>query len=231
VRGVKNPGIPEFDRLGVSAGLYFGVPFRTRFWKSWQSKPLRVDPDGRVVVVSEPDEVTTRQTASNPHVLVVHHDDPVNKFAYSMVVKQPWWLGPPLKRPPMVPRETAFRPVTSFVIALVDLKNGMQSKPGTFVRRGHDYRIDCRAGVQAAFGFTASPTQVEAIEADLRRREQEWATRRMVARTMDRARQTIESTLRKWGEGTPALDIADIDPRGVIGGSGLGARLGSTPEM
>ena len=230
-RGAKVAGIPEFDRLGVSAGLYFGVPFRTRFWRDWQSQPTRLDPEGRVVLVSEPDEVTASQTARSPHVLVVHHDDPVNKFAYSMVVKQPWWLGPPLQRPPMVPRETAFRPITSFVIGLVDLKNGMQSKPGTFVRRGHDYRIDCRSGVQAAFGFTASPSQVDAIEAELRRREQEWATRRMVARTLDRARRTIESTLHSWGQSAPALDIADIDPRGVIGSSGLGSRLGGTPEL
>ena len=113
-----------------------------------------------------------------------------------------------------MPRETKFRPITSFVLATIDLLNGMQSKPGTFVRRGHDYRIDLRAGSQQAFGLTCTPTQAEAIEVALRERETEWATRRMVARKIDTARRAIQRQLAEWG--SPSLDLADLDPEAIM---------------
>ena len=145
--------------------------------------------------------------------MVVHHDDPVNKYAYSMVLQPPPWMGPPPTRPPMVPRETRFRPISSFVIATIDLKNGMQSKPGTFVRRGHDYRIEARLALQRSYGLSCNDVQAIAIEEALRERETEWAARRMIARKMDRARRSIQSTLEKWG--SPQIDVADIDPGAV----------------
>ncbi len=85
------------------------------------------------------------------------------------------------------------------MLATIDLLNGMQSKPGTFVRRGHDYRIDLREGAQQAFGLTCTAEQAEAIEVALREREQEWATRRMVARKIDTARRAIQRQLAEWG--------------------------------
>jgi hypothetical protein len=109
-----------------------------------------------------------------------------------------------------VPRETKFRPITTFVLATVDLFNGMQSKPGTFVRRGHDYRIDIVEGLRQSFGLTCSPEQAESVELALRNRETEWATRRMVARKLDKARKSIERQLADWGSST--LEIADLDP-------------------
>ena len=155
--------------------------------------------------------------------MVVHHDDPVNKYGFEMVVRAPWWMGPPLTRPPLVPREAKFRPITSFVLATVDLLNGMQSRPGTFVRRGHDYRIDIREGLERAFGLKSSPEQAEGIEAALREREQEWAMRRMIARKLDRARRSIERQLAEWG--TPSSEIADLDPTGARAEGPLG-RIG-----
>ena len=149
------------------------------------------------------------------HLMVVHHDDPVNKYSYEMVLQPPWWLGPPSTRPPLVPRETKFRPITSFVLATIDLLNGMQSKPGTFVRRGHDYRIDLREGAQQAFGLTCTAEQADAIEHVLREREQEWATRRMVARKIDSARRAIQRQLAEWG--SPSIDLADLDPEAIAG--------------
>jgi len=62
----------------------------------------------------------------------------------------------------LVPRESKFRPITSFVLATVDLFNGMQSRPGTFVRRGHDYRIDLRLGIERAYGRAVGSTQLMA---------------------------------------------------------------------
>jgi hypothetical protein len=141
---------------------------------------------------------------------VIHHDDPVNKYGYEVVLQEPWWMGPPASRPPLVPRETKFRPFTTFVLSTIDLFNGMQSKPGTFVRRAHDYRIEIVTGLIRAFGLRASAQQEAAVEAALRTREQEWATRRMIARKLDKARRAIEKQLTEWGS-TP-VEIADLDP-------------------
>ena len=47
----------------------------------------------------------------------------------------------------------------------------------------------------------------------MREREQEWATRRMVARKIDSARRAIQKQLAEWG--APAIDIADLDPEAV----------------
>lgn len=203
------------DELGVDGGLYLGVPFRSRLWNAWRHAPHAVDPQHRLLLVSQPDEAPDLIPGRMRHLMVVHHDDPVNKYSYEMVLQPPWWLGPPATRPPLVPRETKFRPITSFVLATIDLLNGMQSRPGTFVRRGHDYRIDLRTGAQKAFGLTCTPEQADAIELALREREREWATRRMVARKIDTARRAIQRQLAEWG--SPSIDLADLDPDAIAG--------------
>jgi hypothetical protein len=141
------------------------------------------------------------------HVQVIHDDDPINKFDYASVVRAPWWMGPPETRPPMVPRETVFRPVITFIISLIDLKNGMNSKPGLFVRVGHDYRIELCEAVQRAYGLPATPEQAERIEAALRDREREWATRRMIANRFARARDSVRAQLTRWGQAADAVDL------------------------
>ena len=217
------PYLPELDELAVAGGMYLGVPFRTQMWTAWRTDPAPVDPHGRLVLVSQPDEAPPLEAGRSRHLMVVHHDDPVNKYGFRMVLQPPWWMGPPTTRPPLVPREVKFRPITTFVLATVDLFNGMQSKPGTFVRRGHDYRIDIRMGLQQAFGLACTDEQAEAIETALRTREQQWATRRMVARKVDSARRAIQRQLAEWG--SPSFDLADIDPEA---GETMGAlqRLG-----
>jgi uncharacterized membrane protein len=221
------PYLPALDDLGVSGGVYYGVPFRTRLWNAWREDARAVDPKGRLLLVSQPDEASDPEPGEVRHVMVVHHDDPVNKYGFRMVFQPPWWMGPPTTRPPLVPRETKFRPITTFVLATVDLLNGMQSKPGTFERRGHDYRIDIRESLQKAFGLWCSGEQAEAIEAALRKREQEWATRRMVARKLDKARRSIERQLAEWG--TP-LEMADLDPNADLNANG-GETLGALARL
>ena len=197
------------DDLGISGGLYLGVPFRSLAWRAWLTG--HVDPDERLLVVHEPAEAKPLAEGSMRHLAVIHHDDPTSKYGYAMVVQPPWWMGPPSTRPPLVPREVKFRPITTFTLATVDLLNGMQSRPGTFVRVGHDYRIDVRLGVQRAYGLDCTDEQAQAIELELRRREQQWATRRMVARKLGRARESIERQLAAWGQ--PVM--ADLDPAAV----------------
>ncbi|MCB0917598.1 MAG: alpha/beta-hydrolase family protein [Actinobacteria bacterium] len=201
-------GIHRLDTLDVEAGLYMGVPFRSKTWRAWRRNARSVDPGNRLVLVSRAEDIPHRP---GQHVMIVHDDDPVNKFGYRMLVKRPWYLGPPKSRPPMVPRETLFRPVVSFVIALVDLVNGMNMKPGDFRRVGHDYRIDIREALQETFVLEVSPEQAEAIEAALREREQEWAEKRLVYRAFDKAARNVVSTLNKWGKGNVSIDLPDAD--------------------
>ena len=64
------------DALGVSGGLYLGVPFRTRLWEQWRADPEAVDPRERLLLVSQPDEAAARPDGEMRHLMVVHHDDP-----------------------------------------------------------------------------------------------------------------------------------------------------------
>lgn len=190
-------GVPRFDELGLESGLYLGVPFRSALWKAWMRDAESLGRDGRLVDVADSRELDAE---GGRHVMINHHNDPINMFSYEMVVQRPWWFGAPDTRPPGVPRESLFRPVTSFVIALVDLLNGMNSKPGQFVRIAHDYRIDIGRGIEAAYNLPASEEQRERIEAALRSREHEWAERRLIARTGDKALRQLRETLNSWGQ-------------------------------
>ena len=89
------------------------------------------------------------------------------------------------------PAETIWRPVTTFVLTVIDLLNGMDFKPGEFVRKGHDYRMDSRGATAATFGLPCSDEQADAIDNALRIREQDWAARRLVARKFASARESV----------------------------------------
>jgi uncharacterized membrane protein len=199
-------GAPRFDELGLEAGLYLGVPFRSSLWKAWMHDRDAMSTGDRLVNVPKASDLPA---GSGRHVMINHHDDPINKFSYSMAVQRPWWFGPPQSRPPMVPRESLFRPVISFVVALVDLLNGMDSKPGHFVLRAHDYRFDMREAVEKAYDLPASSDQRTAIEAALRTRENEWAEMRLIARTGEKALGQLRDTLNAWGEDIVNLQIDD----------------------
>ena len=108
-----------------------------------------------------------------------------------------------------MPKETLFRPVVTFVINLVDLKNGMNSKPGEFVRLGHDYRIELADAVRHTYDLPATEEQVQRIEAALREREREWATRRMVANRFAHARSAVLGQLTKWGVDPSTVGLDD----------------------
>lgn len=199
-------GIARLDSLDVTAGLYLGVPFRSKVWRTWWRQAKAIDPANRMTLVSEPGQAPN---IPGMHLMVVHDDDPVNKFGYSMVVRRPWWFGAPTTRPPKVPREALFRPISSFVIALCDLLNAMNQKPGEFQRVGHDYRIDLRESLQKAYQLPCTPDQAKAIEKALREREQMWAEARLMAKTAARAASTIQTALNKWGRSAMSLDLLE----------------------
>ena len=196
----------ELSALGVESGLYLGTPFRAALRVRWLDDPASVDPAGILGEVSQAGDIADLP-ARVRHVQVIHRDDPVTMFDPWMVVRAPRWMGPPDTRPPGVPRETAYRPVISFIITLMDLKNGMNSKPGEFVRVGHDYRIELAEGVHRTYRLDATAEQLARIEDALRRREQEWATRRMVANRFARARDSVRAQLSRWGQDADSLTL------------------------
>ena len=226
---VAADGTARFDELGLERGLYLGTPFRTALWDRWFADPASVDPDGLLARVSQADEILGLPAAVR-HVQIIHNDDPINMFSYDAVVRAPWWMGPPDTRPPGVPRETPFRPITTFVITLIDLKNGMNSRPGLFQRLGHDYRIEFADAIRHTFDLPASPEQVERIEAALREREREWATRRMVANKFDFARSSVVGQLQKWGVDPTTVSFDDETTSKLARGdiSGLISKLGTS---
>ena len=200
-------GVPRFDAVGLESGLYLGVPFRSTLWKAWLRDSESMAAGGRLQNVSEAGEL---RAGSSRHIMINHHDDPINKFSYQMAVQRPWWFGPPATRPPRVPQETLFRPVISFVIALVDLLNGMDSKPGEFRLRAHDYRIDLREALEKAYNLPATAEQRDLIESALRRREQEWAEKRLIARTGEKALRQLRDTINSWGQDSVNLKLDEI---------------------
>ena len=233
----------QLDALGIDAGLYLGVPFFTGLWKDWRDEPSRVDPDGLLLQASSAREVpgaraelARRPSSVRPgrHVILVHHDDPVNLFDLGMLVRAPWWLGPPDTRPPKVPRETRFRPLVTFAATLVDVKNGMNSKPGHFTATGHDYRGDIVNALVHAYELPSDDALAARIDSALRQREREWAVRRLVAGRFDRARQSIQQTLTRWGDSVLPINLPDLpDIRTLLpsGASLPGAAvLGSRPR-
>jgi uncharacterized membrane protein len=199
-------GVPRFDAVGLDSGLYLGVPFRSELWKEWLRDAEAMSDTGRLLNVSEASEIPP---GDGRHVMINHHDDPINKFSYEMVVQRPWWFGPPETRPSKVPRETLFRPVISFVIALIDLLNGMDSKPGEFRLLGHDYRVDIAQALEKVYGLPVTVDQRDQIESALRRREHEWAEMRLIARTGERALRQLRDTINSWGQDTVNIQFDD----------------------
>jgi uncharacterized membrane protein len=198
-------GLPAFAATGVQAGVYLGMPFRSALWRKISHEGTVTGHRGIEVVAQAPE--ITRDGMR--HVVVNHHDDPIVKFDYSMVVQRPWWMGSPHSRPPKVPRETIFRPITSFILTGVDVLNGMNMKPGSFARIGHDYRIDMRETLEKAYDLPVSAQQADQIEVALRLREVEWAQKRLIAKTGEHALRTVRDTLNSWGQGTVNLELSD----------------------
>ncbi len=219
-------GTAAFDDLGLERGLYLGTPFRTKLWDRWFDDPAQVDPDAMLGRVSQADEIPSL-AASVRHVQVIHHDDPVNKFSYDSVIRAPWWMGEPRTRPPRVPKETRFRPLTTFILNLIDLKNAMNSRPGTFVRIGHDYRIELCDAIRHAYRLPATDDQSERIEAALRARERAWATRRMVANRFASAQASVRAQLQKWGVDPSTVSLGD-EPSALLARGHLPGMFPST---
>lgn len=215
----KHRTVEALDRDFVHSSIFLGTPSGTEFAKAWRLNPVKVDPAGKLIEVDSfgdyedlPDEVRERVR----HVLISHYDDPIPKFGTNILLRRPWWLGPADQRPPRVPKSTKWRPATTFVLTGVDLVNAMQVVPGTFGRRGHDYREDIARFVSVAYDLPVTARQLLMIERALRERELQWAQRRVVTEQVARAREALLREFKTWGVSTGSDSQADAVLRQVL---------------
>jgi uncharacterized membrane protein len=194
--------VEAMDRDFVHSSIFLGTPSATDFAKSWRLDPDRIDPKRIMIEVDNFGEYLAMDDAARArarHILISHFDDPIPKFGTNLLMRQPWWLGPESERPPRVPKSSSWRPGTTFVLTGVDLINAMEVIPGTFGRRGHDYREDIARFVSAAYDLPVTPEQLLAIERALRERELVWAQKRVVSEQVARAREAVKREVKSWG--------------------------------
>lgn len=211
--------VEAMDRDFVHSSIYLGTPSATEFAKAWRLNPAKVDPNGTMVEVDAfgdylglPEEQRTRTR----HVLISHYDDPIPKFGTNILLRRPWWLGPVDHRPPRVPKSTSWRPGVSFVLTGIDLINAMEVVPGTFGRRGHDYREDIARFVSVAYDLPVTAEQLLSIERALRERELEWAQKRVVTEQVARAREALLREFKSWGVSSGSDAQADAVLRQIL---------------
>ena len=195
-------GVAGLHRVGMDRALFLGTPAESKWAKQWRLDPEHTDPGGEVAEVASyaewlalPDDDRARRR----YVLLSHHEDPITRFEPALIVQEPGWLGPAESRPPGISHLACWYPLTTFVLTLVDVKNAMSVTPGIFFARGHDYRADLARMVSEAYGLPATDAELLAIERALRRREAEWAQRRLVAEQLRRAREAVQRQTKAWG--------------------------------
>lgn len=217
--------VEAMDRDFVHSGIYLGTPSGTEFAKSWRLNPAKIDPARKIIEVDDYGQyvdLNDEQRTGVRHVLISHNDDPIPKFGTNLILRRPWWLGPSDQRPPGIPKSASWRPGTTFVLTGIDLVNAMDVVPGTFGRRGHDYREDIARFVSVAYDLPVTPRQLLEIERALRERELEWAQARVVSEQIARAREALLREFKSWGVSSGSDSQADAVLRQVLGVSAPG---------
>lgn len=226
--------VAAMDRDFVHSSIFLGTPSGTEFAKGWRLNPAKVDPEGLMLEVDNYGEyldLPEERRSRVRHVLISHHDDPIPKFGTNLLLRQPWWLGPPEARPHGIPKSTTWRPGTTFVLTGIDLVNAMDVVPGTFGRRGHDYREDIARFVSAAYDLPVTAVQLLEIERALRERELEWAQARVVTEQIARAREALLREFKTWGVSSGSDSQADAVLRQVLAESGPAGPTGVAHEV
>jgi uncharacterized membrane protein len=196
-------GVEGLHRAGIERGLFLGTPAATKFRQRWLSHPEQMDPDSEIVEVASYEEylalpAEVRERAR--YFMLTHHNDAMPKFWFPIAVQAPDWMGPAETREPGIPKETHWRPYTTFVITLMDVKNAMNVVPGKFVANGHDYRADLARFTSLAYDLPVDSKRLARMEVALRRRELKWAETRLVDDQLSKAQAQISAQFAKWGD-------------------------------
>jgi uncharacterized membrane protein len=169
-RTLEGDGTTGLDAAGIQLALFAGTPSSSRWARRWRSGRSTNNGADTVVEVGSYDEWAALEPERRDvvrAVLLSHHDDPVTVFDR--------WL---LIRPPQADRiiseqqarPARFRPVTTFTLTALDLKNAMSGDNSAFTTIGHDYRGDLARFVSAAYRLPCDERMVDRIEAALRER-------------------------------------------------------------
>ncbi|MGB8020190.1 MAG: alpha/beta-hydrolase family protein [Candidatus Nanopelagicales bacterium] len=233
-------GTAGLHRVGIERGLFLGTPAATRFRQKWLSDPAAMDPDGEVVEVDSLKEfraLPAQVQARARYFLLTHHNDAMPKFWFPLAVQAPDWMGPAETREPGVPKETAWRPYTTFLITFIDVKNAMNVIPGQFVADGHDYRADLARFTSLAYDLPIDADRLEKMERVLRQRELDWAGRRLIGEQLAAAQAQVTEQLAKWGVPKDAVPSfvaprkpAETDPFAASPPNAEARPLGASPR-
>ncbi len=196
-------GVAGFEPYGIDRALFIGTPDESGWATQWRADPVATDPRGVVVEVDSFEEFQALPEARRDDariVLISHHEDPITKFGPELAIRRPEWLDPErAKRPPGIPPEMDWRPLTTFFVTVSDVINSMTVVPGQFGADGHDYREDLARFVSAAYDLPCTPEELARIESALRARELAIAESRLVAEQVGSAQQATSEKLARWG--------------------------------
>jgi uncharacterized membrane protein len=166
--------------LGIDRALWIGTPYGSG-WMHQVTGPARpdVDPD-LIATVNDFGQIEAMppdRRARLRYVMVSHDNDGVVKFGADLIASRPAWLSPERQTLELVPGASPrgisarlrWRPVTTFLQTLVDMKNAQI--PGAYRSWAHDYRPDLTRFVAEVFALPASEEQLRRVEKALEERE------------------------------------------------------------
>lgn len=221
----RGQGTSGPDGIGLDAALWIGTPASTVFRSElWGTRSVSEVPDigpGAFYLpraIRDWRAVPKERLADARFLMLQNGDDPVPKFATSLVWKRPAWLGPTSNRPPGSPQHTRWLPVVSFVTTFVDLQNALVPTPGVFQEGGHDYRQEIPEAVRSTFRLDISDEKMARVQNALRERELVWETRRRWAKAeaeptpkRAEAEAKVEEDVATWtGRAVGRVDVQGI---------------------
>jgi uncharacterized membrane protein len=169
------------EALGIDRALWIGTPASSAWYQELQ-EPHRLDVDRRrVAIVNDYEQFRALAGAARAdvrYVLLSHDNDGVTKFSPELLAGPPAWLGPdrpaieevPGRSPRGIPPSMRWRPVTTFLQLLVDMKNAQI--PGAYRAWAHDYRPDLPEFIRDVFDLDCSDEQLERVRAACEEREE-----------------------------------------------------------
>jgi uncharacterized membrane protein len=168
------------EALGIDRALWIGTPAASTWYQELQV-PGRIDVDRTsIAIVNDYEQYQALGDEARReirYVLLSHDNDGVTKFSPELLARRPAWLGPdrpiaqelPGRSPRGIPASMRWRPVTTFLQLLVDMKNAQI--PGAYRAWAHDYRPDLPDFVRDVFALKCSDEQLERIKAACEDRE------------------------------------------------------------
>jgi uncharacterized membrane protein len=167
--------------LGIDRALWIGTPYASGWMHQVTGAP-RPDVDPLVVArfndFGQLQALPAEHRAALRYVMVSHDNDGVTKFGVDLLSSTPEWLTDarpaveivPGASPRGVPARMRWRPITSFLHGLMDMKNAQ--KMAGYRAWAHDYRPDLARFISAVYDLPATPEQLQRIEHALQAREE-----------------------------------------------------------